>query len=94
MSSPVEQLIVSLQADPALAARFRAAPDTEAFAALVAETGLEVSWADVAPYVEVASSELSDDELDGVAGGVTLAVTVATTINATVAVSVAQCDEW
>lgn len=95
----IEQLVEKLKADSELSARFRSAQDGESFAALVAESGVEVTWEEVAPYLAVESSELSEAEMDSVAGGITPTVTAVGVVTVGAApivieVSVQSCDSW
>ena len=55
----------AVQADPSLQEKLRAAIDADSIVSIAKETGFEIS----AEEVKEAQSELSDEQLDGVAGG-------------------------
>ena len=55
----------AVQADPSLQEKLRATTDADSIVSIAKETGFEIS----AEEVKEAQSELSDEQLDGVAGG-------------------------
>ena len=56
----------AIQADPSLQEKLKASTDADAIATIAKEAGFEIS----AEEIKRAQSELSDEQLDGVAGGV------------------------
>ena len=55
----------AIQADPSLQEKLKASTDADAIATIAKEAGFEIS----AEEIKRAQSELSDEQLDGVAGG-------------------------
>jgi predicted ribosomally synthesized peptide with nif11-like leader len=62
-------LLAKLQDDSGLQEKFKGAADLDAAVALAKEAGFDVSKADWLKYQENQTLELSDEELEGVAGG-------------------------
>jgi predicted ribosomally synthesized peptide with nif11-like leader len=62
-------LLVKLKDDAALRDKLQAAADLDAAVALAKEAGFDVSKADWLKYQAKQTLELSDEELEGVAGG-------------------------
>ena len=58
----------AIQTDPSLQEKLRASTDADSIASIAKEAGFEIS----AEEIKRAQSELSDEQLDGVAGGLTL----------------------
>ena len=76
---PEEQLKAFLEAvksDVGLQEKLKGAADLDAALELVKEAGFDVSKADLLRYQANQTLELSDEELEGVAGGFTIMVTV------------------
>ena len=61
----LKAFLEKVKADTSLQEKLKAAADAEAVAAIAKEAGFSIS----ADYLTKAQSELSDDELEGVAGG-------------------------
>ena len=55
----------AIQADPSLQEKLKASTDADAIATIAKEAGFEIG----AEEIKRAQSELSDEQLDGVAGG-------------------------
>ena len=62
-------LLAQLREDAGLREKLQGAADLDAAVALAKEAGFDVSKADWLKYQEEHSSELSDEELEGMAGG-------------------------
>lgn len=65
----ISALLVRLKQDSVLLERLRGASDLETAIAIVREAGFDVSKSDWQRYQSGHVLELSDDELEGVAGG-------------------------
>ena len=65
-------LLAKLKDDAGLQEKLKGAADIDAAIALVKEAGFDVSKADWLKYQASKTAELSDEELEGVAGGVEL----------------------
>jgi predicted ribosomally synthesized peptide with nif11-like leader len=63
-------LLAKLKEDAGLFEKFQGAADLDAAAALAQEAGFDVSNEDLLKFQAQQSQELSDEELEGVAGGV------------------------
>jgi predicted ribosomally synthesized peptide with nif11-like leader len=61
----LKAFLEKVKADTSLQEKLKAAADAEAVAAIAKEAGFSIS----ADYLTKAQSELSDEELEGVAGG-------------------------
>jgi predicted ribosomally synthesized peptide with nif11-like leader len=64
-------LLAKLKDDPGLQEKLKGAADLDAAVALAKEAGFDVSKADWLKYQTQQTQELSDEELEGVAGGTT-----------------------
>jgi len=62
-------LLAKLKDDAGLQEKFKGAADLDAAVALAKEAGFDVSKADWLKYQAKQTLELSDEELEGVAGG-------------------------
>jgi predicted ribosomally synthesized peptide with nif11-like leader len=62
-------LLAKLKDDAGFLEKLKAAADLDAAVALAKEAGFDVSKADLLKYQATQILELSDDELEGVAGG-------------------------
>ncbi len=62
-------LLAKLKEDAGLREKFQSAADIDAFLALAQEAGFDVSKADWMKHQAIQTPELSDNELEGVAGG-------------------------
>ena len=65
-------LLAKLKEDAGLQEKLKGAADLDAAVALAKEAGFDVSKADWLKYQASKTAELSDEELEGVAGGVEL----------------------
>ena len=71
-------LLAKLKDDAGLQEKLRIAADLDAAVALAKEAGFDVSKADWLKYQAKQTIELSDEELEGVAGGTDLGVGIPT----------------
>lgn len=62
-------LLAKLKDDSGLQEKLKGAPDLDAAVAMAKEAGFDVSKADLLKYQEKQTLELSNEELEGVAGG-------------------------
>ena len=69
MTQQITALLEKLKEDADLREKLQGANDLDAAEALVKEAGFDVSKADWLKYEENQTLELSDEELEGVAGG-------------------------
>jgi predicted ribosomally synthesized peptide with nif11-like leader len=69
-------LLAKLKEDAGLQEKLKGAADLDAALELVKAAGFDVSKADLLRYQANQTLELSDEELEGVAGGFTIMVTV------------------
>jgi predicted ribosomally synthesized peptide with nif11-like leader len=65
-------LLAKLKDDAGLQEKLKGAADLDAFVALAKQAGFDVSKADWLKYQAKQTMELSDEELEGVAGGANL----------------------
>jgi predicted ribosomally synthesized peptide with nif11-like leader len=66
----LQALLANLKDDAGLQEKFKGAADLDAAIALAKEAGFDVSKADWLKYQAKQTLELSDEELEGVAGGI------------------------
>ena len=72
-------LLAKIKEDAGLQEKLRGAADLDAAVALAKEAGFEVSKADWRKYQAKQTLDLSDEELEGVAGGFAMGVTLTPT---------------
>ena len=65
----IKAFLGKVKGDPLLLQRLRAATDDESFVAIAREAGCSVDRVELARYLANQGEELSDEELEGVAGG-------------------------
>ena len=82
----LKAFLLKVQADNSLQEKLKAAGDANAVAAIAAEADCVISVAGISNYIDVAKSELSEQELEAVTGGATPA-----TVPITAAISKAAC---
>jgi len=65
----LKAFLEAVKADPALSEKLKAATDADAAVAIAKEAGFVISAAELGAGLNRQSGEISDEELEGVAGG-------------------------